>query len=282
MRVLAIETNVGKLKRQFLNETEQEIITIPKHVFQFFMRFLQIVLILGLFLGAMVGLTALGLPPVIAVPGVVAGCVIAGLLTLVAYAEWRFDFILMTTDKMVVVDSSFLRQTVMPINLEHVSSVTAQTRYANLFGFGTLHFLLKDEPARQRLDVDYVPHVAVVSARISDVITDFQRRKMRVGAPVLEETAQHEGEMKVYEARQDAQVQAAQAVPGQPVQAPQKILGAAYQPQMMATDPAETPVAPMVQAAPAEYGVPPAASTGIAGGESAAATGIAAGPTVSA
>ena len=239
MRILALETNIGKSKAQFINDTEQEVITIPKHVCQFFAAIVPTVLLLGLFLVLMVSLAYAGVTPDILLPITAIGAGIAVLFMIIAYAGWRFDFILLTTDKMVIVDASFLRQTVVPLNLEHVSGVTGQTRWADIFRFGTL-LLQFDEPGRGVLELHFIPHVTVVAARITDVITDFQRRKMRVGAPVLAESANMEQAAKIYAEQQDQRVrQTMEQTPGAPQPQPQQ--PPAPQPQAPPAPPAPQP-----------------------------------------
>jgi hypothetical protein len=233
MKLFAVETNLGRLKAQFVNETEQEILSIYKHIYYFYQSAFPVCFFYLMFLTGIGAMAVSGILPEAILFAAAAGTLVAGFLLLSAYANWRYDFILFTTDKMVIFDCALFRQSIEPVNLEHLSSVTGETKFGNLFGFGTLHFMLKDEHTRPELVADYIPDIAVTSARISDIITDFQRRKMRVGAPILQESADMEEAAKVYGLAQNVKVQqetgqdnpgSTQAPPGQqPQQQPKPL-----------------------------------------------------------
>ena len=61
------------------------------------------------------------------------------------YIDWKFDFIDLTTDKVIIVDQgSIFRRTIKQINLENIASVTSKTQFLNLFPFGVVHIDLKE------------------------------------------------------------------------------------------------------------------------------------------
>lgn len=232
MKLLAVETNIRKLKAQFVNETEQEALTVYKHGWQMYFAMLPVCIV---YVAAMIGLAGLvsrGIFVDDALFMATGFTFLAALMTMFAFFDWRYDFILFTTDKMVIVDSSLLKQRVEPINLEHLMSVIGSTRWANLFGYGSLRIMM-EEAGKPYIDLHYIPDIAETAARITDIITDFQRRKMRVDAPILQQNAQMEEAAKVYSLQQNVKVQqetgldnpgGSQAPPGQqPQQQPKPL-----------------------------------------------------------
>jgi len=178
MHIFALETDIGKLKARFLSEEEREICMVFFHGFRFFLSVLRLTLWTFLIAGIAMGLGFAG----IALPWVVLGAFVVWLVSVAlpllrAYLDWRYDFILITTDKVIVVDqSSLFHQKVTPMNLESFANVSAETQFWNLFPFGILHCNLK-EGVGSGLNLCYIPHAHDVASRISDAITTFQRRK---------------------------------------------------------------------------------------------------------
>jgi hypothetical protein len=94
-----------------------------------------------------------------------------------AYIDWKYDFIFLTTDKLIIVDqSSLFRKSLTPINLENLGDVVAETQWLNLFDFGMLHFALKEGQGPE-IVLKYMPHADKLVAMISQQITLYQRRK---------------------------------------------------------------------------------------------------------
>jgi len=178
MHIFALETDIGKLKARFLSEEEREICTVFFHGFRFFLTVLRLTLWTFLIAGIAMGIGFAGLP----FPWVVLAAFIVWLVSvsrplLRAYLDWCYDFILITTDKVIVVDqSSLFHQKVTPMNLENFASASAETQFWNLFPFGILHFNLK-EGVGNGVNLRYIPHAHDIASCISDAITTFQRRK---------------------------------------------------------------------------------------------------------
>jgi hypothetical protein len=93
------------------------------------------------------------------------------------YIDWRYDMILLTTEKMVLVDqTSFIRHEEKPIHLENVGGVSSSTQFLNLFPFGTLILHLKEGLGGDAVTLRYVPDAQHVASLISDVVTKYQRK----------------------------------------------------------------------------------------------------------
>jgi hypothetical protein len=93
-----------------------------------------------------------------------------------AYIDWAFDFILVTTDKIIFVDqTSFFRQEITPLNMENVGGVSTKTQFWGIFPFGIVSLHLKEGMGGDRVIKKYVPHAQEVAAKISEVVTKYQR-----------------------------------------------------------------------------------------------------------
>ncbi len=178
MRIFALETDIGKLKKRFLSEGEREIRTVFFHGFRFFLRLLGHTLWTSIFLAFVLFMSSTGLPLLwLLIAAGTPWIFFIATSLLKAYLDWRYDFLLITTDKVIIVDqSSIFHQKVTPMNLENFASVTAETQFWNLFPFGILSFNLK-EGVGNGVRLRYIPHVHEVVSVISDAITTFQRRK---------------------------------------------------------------------------------------------------------
>lgn len=178
MRIFALETDMEKLNRSFLSPGEQIVLQARFHGFLFFMR----------------ALVACILTLIIAATGVVAGiagvsmgivgsallviwlfCVFRPLLR--TFIDWRFDELLVTTEKVILVNqSSIIRQEIQQMNLENLASVKALTQFGGIFPFGKVHFELK-EGVGEGLKLRYIPHAQQACSAISDCLVQFQRRR---------------------------------------------------------------------------------------------------------
>lgn len=178
MRIFALETNTDLFKKQFLFEDEQEVHTIYYHWFKFALRLVrQLLFTIPLILLA-AGIVTLGAP----LGMVILIAVIFWLIFIVpsaiqAFLDWRYDFIFITTDKVVIADqSSLFRQRITPSNLENFASVSSETQFMNLFPFGKLHFHLKAGMGKD-LVLSYIPDADGAVSKIANAVTVFQRRK---------------------------------------------------------------------------------------------------------
>jgi hypothetical protein len=157
MRFLALEANIRKLKQRFIAEGEEELLSTTRHSFAFFIPLMWIVPAGVLALVAWGAGVAAGLD-IIVLSGVLylalAGLVLAALH---AFIEWRYNVVVVTTDKIVVVDHRFFfSQSIRPIPLENIATTHAGSQYLGLgnCGYVTLHLteMAKGQSAEIRLD----------------------------------------------------------------------------------------------------------------------------------
>lgn len=182
MHILALNTDIEGVKQRFRSANEQEVLTAYRHGFFFFLSIIyQIFLTTGL-IAAGIALASLEILPLSL--GTIGGLlfllwlIFAFPTILKTFLDWKFDFIFVTTDKVVIVDqSSIFHHRITPMNLENFASVTAASQFWNLFPFGSIHFQLK-EGTGEDITMKYIPNADEVAAKISDTVTQYQRRFM--------------------------------------------------------------------------------------------------------
>jgi hypothetical protein len=92
--------------------------------------------------------------------------------------DWMFDFIMITTDKVLMVDqTSIFKREIKPIHLENIGGVSTETQFWDIFRFGSLRLHLKEGLGGQDLTKKYVPYAGRVAGILSDVVTAYQRKR---------------------------------------------------------------------------------------------------------
>lgn len=178
MRIFALETDVDKLKQNFLSHDEKEILMINFHWLRIIPQAFWSLIITILFSAAVIGLMTFGVAPLptMLIAVFFWACIVLPKL-IRAYIDWKYDFAMLTTDKIVIVDqSSIFKQKVTPINLENFSHVSAETQWGNLFSFGILHLdLLEGAGAEYKLK--FIKQAQIIAPKIAETLMTFQRRK---------------------------------------------------------------------------------------------------------
>jgi hypothetical protein len=184
MRILALETDREKLKRRFLSADEREMITVRYHPLLFFFRLTGHVFITAVYAAVGLGMWYVGLPGgTVALVLFLLWIITSGRSILQAYIDWQYDFLLVTNDKVVIVNqTTVVKQEVRQLHLENFATVSAHTQFLNLFPFGKVCFDLKEGTGTQ-LCLPYIPDAENVAAMLSDVIESFQRPKSGPLAP---------------------------------------------------------------------------------------------------
>jgi len=183
MKFFALETDISKIKQRFCHEAEGEceVLTTHYHGLSFLFAIVREVFITIFLFG--VGVTGFYLQWPMFWLLVILVCVWVFFVffnVMKAYIDWYFDFIFVTTDKIVLVDqTSFFHQKVNPIHIENIGSVTAETQFWGIFGFGCIRINLKEGEGGSQVKLDYVPNADVIAGQISDVVTQFQRHGPR-------------------------------------------------------------------------------------------------------
>lgn len=177
MRIFALETDTEKLKKRFLSEGEQEVLMTYYHGLSFFFAsvremiltiFLVTAGVVAVMLNAPLGWTVSVL--------FLLWFVFVFFNLLRAYIDWAYDFILVTTDKIIFVDqTSIFRQEIKPLNLENVGGVSTKTQFWDIFPFGIVSVHLKEGLGGDKIIKKFIPRAQEVAAKISEVVTRYQR-----------------------------------------------------------------------------------------------------------
>jgi hypothetical protein len=176
MHIFALETNMEKAARAYLQEGEQELFIIRYHPFLFVVKALRQFLLTLLMVGVAAGLLYLEVPFVwIAIAFAVIWLifVLPGLVK--AFIDWRFDGVVVTNDNVIIIDqTSLFHNEVRQMHLENFASVNASTQFWNLFPFGKICFDLK-EGVGQKVCLSYIPQAQRIAFMLSNTIRAFQR-----------------------------------------------------------------------------------------------------------
>jgi hypothetical protein len=178
MRIFALETNTDKLKEQFLSPDEREVVSAHYHAMRFFGTFFWTFILTVLLVSVVIWLFMMNIEPYLSTGVAVLLWVFLVFPKLFrAFIDWKFDFVMITTDKVVIVDqSSIFKRRVTPVNLETLASIAAETQWANMFHFGILHLDLL-EGAGVEYNLRFIKHAQEVASKIAGALTNFQRRK---------------------------------------------------------------------------------------------------------
>jgi len=182
MKIFALETNIERAVKSFLSEGEQLLLVVRFHAAVFLFAVLRHLLLTLVLVGIATAAVLLSVPLWWAVGGFFLVWIFTVLIKVVtAYIDWKYDFLVVTNDKVVLVNqSSIFHVEVRQMHLENFASVTARTQFWNLFPFGIVCFDLK-EGVGQSICLTYIPDAAQVASQITNAVRRFQRAQG--GAP---------------------------------------------------------------------------------------------------
>ncbi len=177
MRIFALETDIEKVKRRYITPDETEVFTTHRHGF-YFIKTIFVDVLFSILLGAMAYLSYVN--DVMAAFQVVLVALgvwgfIAFFSLLRAFLDWQYDFITLTNEKLIIVNqSSVFKQEVNPLNLHNIHSISTETQWLNLFGFGGVRIVIK-EAVQTDLLLTFIPRSEDIVAKISAAITESDR-----------------------------------------------------------------------------------------------------------
>lgn len=178
MKFFALNTNLADVKQDFLTLDEQEVHTTHYHWMSFFFAILREIIYSIFFIGAvsLLGWAGVPLAPLISIAFFLWIFFIFFHL-IKAYIDWRYDFILITTDKVILIDqSSIFQRKITPITLDNFASISSQTQFLNIFRFGKIVLNLK-EGVGAEIALHFIPDAGRVAGVMADCVTKFQRRR---------------------------------------------------------------------------------------------------------
>jgi hypothetical protein len=177
MRIFALETDIEKIKNRFVCEGEKVKHITHYHGASFFFASIREILVTLLLL--ITGVVAwffnapMGFTVIVLVLIWIFFVLFSGLK---AYIDWCYDLVIVTTDKIILVDqTSIFKQKVNPIHIENIGSVTSLTQFWDIFSFGIVEINLKEGEGGGKIVLHYVPEARDVAAHITDAVTHYQR-----------------------------------------------------------------------------------------------------------
>ena len=177
MRIFALQTDVNEVKKRFCHEGERVVYMTYFHGLSFFFAIVREVIITMVFLTLAVFVVHFDWFIAVALPILsLLWLFMVVLNVLKAYIDWFFDFIMVTTDKVIMLDqSSIFKQVVKPIHVENIGGISTSTQFWDMFPFGQLTIHLKEGLGGDTIVLKYVPRVREVAGAISEVVTRYQR-----------------------------------------------------------------------------------------------------------
>jgi hypothetical protein len=171
MRFLALESNIRALKKRFMVEGEEELLSSSRHVFAFLIPLLWIIPAAVLALIAWGAGVAADLD-VLVLTGILY-FVLAGLFAaaLHGFIEWRYNFIVITTEKIVIVDHRFIfSQSIRPVPLDTIATTDVGSQYFGLgnCGFVNLHLSEVKQGTNKEFRLDRLPKPDVIAGVIEN------------------------------------------------------------------------------------------------------------------
>lgn len=179
MQIFALQTDIEKIRKRFIDSEDEHVLLVHYHPLRFFLATAReigigiLFILLAVFvyentpitLGWTLWTTTILLLVFVIIP------------MIRDYIDWRYDFIEITKDKVIIVDQTFIfKQRIKQINMENFASVEAETQLMNIFPLGRVRFSLK-EGTGEEIMVSYIPHAAEVADTIADTVSGFQRRR---------------------------------------------------------------------------------------------------------
>ncbi|MSR67991.1 hypothetical protein EXS65_04190 [Candidatus Peribacteria bacterium] len=178
MKIFALETDINRVKDRFLAHGEKEIFIVTPHIFSFLIHVIRDILYTVVLLAVIVVAKQANMGGnATMIFFAITWFLFVFFPMIKAYIDWKYDFLLLTTDKLIIVEqTSLFRKSIMPISIENLGDVVAETQWLNLFRFGIIHFALKEGSAPEVV-LRYMPNADKLVAKIAEQITLYQRRK---------------------------------------------------------------------------------------------------------
>lgn len=181
MRIFALETDVAKIKQSFMVEGEQELLTVHHHWICFFTFASRgLIVLFLLFITSGVAMMEIVPPIVPSIIGLILGVVLF-FIFINAIIQWRYNFLIVTTEKLVVVTQiSLFHQAVKPTSYENVASSRSESQFFGLVRAGVLFINLKQrlQGSSQELILRHMPRPEEITSVIENALV-IMRQKSR-------------------------------------------------------------------------------------------------------
>ena len=177
MQIFALQTNREKTKNALLSNGEELLFTVRYSRFIYVLGIIPQLFLTAVLIG--IGVLFFLYEPLYAQWALLVLICVWTLFILLPiiykYLHWFYSFVLITKERIVVVDQvSLVHRKETELSLENFAGVSSETQFWNIFPFGILHFTMR-EGNEQLAPLHYVTDVDKVAKEISDVVTSFQR-----------------------------------------------------------------------------------------------------------
>lgn len=185
MRIFALETNRSIIIDRYCSESECVLSITRYHGMLFFIRLLREVLIAIMLITVILGTYYMGAPIMgVSILAFILFFFFVFIPVAKFYIDWRYDFLFITSDKIVLVDqTSIFRQQIKPIHIENIGSIAMQTQWLGLFNFGKITIQLKEGEGGSDIVKKYVPNPEKIAETMSRAVTEYQRGQYTSRAP---------------------------------------------------------------------------------------------------
>ncbi|MDD5054789.1 MAG: hypothetical protein PHZ00_00805 [Candidatus Peribacteraceae bacterium] len=166
MRFLALETSIGKMKKEFIAEGEKELLISIHHMFSFLLPAAGMFLVtFGVFVVyiSLITLNSTLFP--FFVPSLFLWLFFCIYKMLKYFINWRYNYFFVTTEKVIIVNHVFfIKQKIHPIHLEDIRSMRTESQFFGIGHCGTLFLSLneKTEGSSDLIRIRYLPKPDVI------------------------------------------------------------------------------------------------------------------------
>lgn len=203
MRLLALETDAAKITKQFTTEGEEVLLTTTRHVFHCLTAIAGVLIVTVVLVAAGISAVSYGFATIAIVAILLTPWLLFALYRLIdAVIGWRFYFLIVTTEKVVIVRHRFyFRQEISPIHLENIVSTRSDLQFLGVGNCGMLHLTLMEKKQGTSGEVleRYLPKPAVIAGAIENAMVLKKQRAPADKGPEEQERKVEEVKEKVEE-----------------------------------------------------------------------------------
>ena len=196
MRFLALQTDIELLKKQFIPEGEHEIMTVARHPIIFIIDFFWksfvafALLVILAFVAPFFDSPAGRLTTVALIAFIMLGYLYE---LVVSYIAWRFNFLIVTSDKVVIINHrSFFHQRMNSLHIDDIRSSKCESQFFGIVRCGIVQINLEEKSggSTKVTSIRYVPAPDLVASAIENAIAmKHQRAKGTETAEVQQQKA---------------------------------------------------------------------------------------------
>lgn len=203
MRLLALETDVAKITKQFTAEGEEALLTTTRHAYHFVNASAGVLLVTVILVAAGISAVLNGVTTTTVIAALLAPWLLFALYRLIdAVIGWRFYFLIVTTEKVVIVRHQFFfHQEISPIHLENIVSTRSELQFLGAGNCGILHLTLMEKKQGTSGEVleRYLPKPAIIAGAIENAMVLKKQRAPADRGPEEQERKVEEVKEKVEE-----------------------------------------------------------------------------------